>query len=266
MQDKVQIWIAFFFLAGVAILLAGCQPIEVPEPTPSHTPAVPTETLVPSPTIDWFPATATPTARPTLPPTHTPNARSGIGPLLYQDDFSDPSLWTQYETANSNVTISNNDITLALNQSEGLIYAFRTQPQLTDFYAELTASPNFCQAEDEYGVMVRVNGTRLNHYRFIINCDGQVSITRVVNNRGNVIADWESHPLLPTTFPRNIRLGVWAQGAELQFFINDILLKTVTDTIIPEGTIGVFVRAAGSSPISVNFSDLEVYPLLEDEG
>jgi hypothetical protein len=43
------------------------------------------------------------------------------------------------------------------------------------------------------------------------------------------------------------------------------MLVSVTDTIIQEGTIGVFVRAGGSSPISVNFSDLEVYSLVKDE-
>jgi hypothetical protein len=188
-----------------------------------------------------------------------------MGTLLYRDDFSEPSIWTRYETVNSNVTISNNHITLALNQSEGLIYGFRTEPQMTDFYAELDASPNFCEDEDEYGLMVRLNGTRLDHYRFVITCDGRASVTRVVNNRGNVIVDWQSHPLIPTTFPRSSRLGVWVNGSDLRFFINDFLLISVTDAIITEGTLGVFVRASGSSPISVNFSDLEVYRLVGEE-
>ena len=265
MRDKLPSWLAKTWFALIFGLLAACQPIQTVTPLPTNTPEIPTITPTPTPTIIWFPATNTPTPRPTQLQTPTPETRPGMGDLLYQDDFSDPSAWTTYETANSNVTISNDHITLALNQSEGLIYGFRTTPQLIDFYAELTASPNFCQADDEYGIMVRVNGTRLNHYRFILSCDGRVSITRVVNNRGNVIADWQNHPLIPATFPRSSRLAVWAQGSELRFFINDYMLVSITDTIIKEGTIGVFVRAGGSSPISVNFSDLAVYSLVKIE-
>ncbi|HAY83716.1 MAG TPA: hypothetical protein DCY42_01990 [Chloroflexi bacterium] len=263
MRDKGFSPITLIWWVVVVGLLAACQPAQVAPPTLTSTLPVPTATATFTPTTVWFPPTSTPTLRPTQPQTPTPNAKPGIGALLYQDDFSDPDVWTTYEIVNSKVTISNNDITLALNQPEGLIYGFRPEPQLIDFYAELTASPNYCQAEDEYGLMVRVSGTRLSHYRFVLTCDGRVSVIRVVNNRGNVIMDWQSHPLIPAAFPRSIRLGIWAQGAELRFFINDFLLFSVTDTIIPQGTLGVFVRASGSSPISVNFSDLEVYELGE---
>jgi hypothetical protein len=263
MQDKKLLWLVLLWLGMVVSLLVGCQPIGVVEPTPEDTPVPPTATYTFTPTTVWFPATATPTPRPTQPLTPTPDSRAGVGDLLYQDDFSDPSLWTRYETTDSKVTISGDHITLALNQSEGLIYGFRTEPQLTDFYAEVNARPNFCEADAEYGLMVRVNGTRLNHYRFIITCEGRASVIRVVNNRGNVIVDWQDHPLIPTTFPRSIRLGVWVQGPELRFFINNFLLFTVTDTVIDGGTLGMFVRASGSSPVSVNFDTLEVYQLDE---
>jgi hypothetical protein len=188
-----------------------------------------------------------------------------VGSLLYQDDFSDAAVWTQYETDNSKVTVSNGHITLALNQTEGLIYGFRPEPQLNDFYAELTASPNFCEEEDEYGLMVRVNGTRLNHYRFVLACDGRASVIRVVNNRGNMIVDWLSHPLLPSSYPSSIRLGVWLQGAELRFFVNNFLLFSVEDTVISDGSLGVFVRGGGEAPVSVNFSELAVYRVLDEE-
>jgi hypothetical protein len=265
MLDKRTFRLGLIWLAVAAGVLAGCQPLQVVTPLPSITPQIPTATLTPTPTIVWFPATSTPTMRPTQPQTPVPGIQQEAGALLYRDDFSDPSAWTRYETVDSKVTISNNHITLALNQVEGLIYGFRTEPQLTDFYAEMTASPNFCQTEDEYGLMVRINGSRLNHYRFVLTCDGRASVTRVVNNRGNVIVDWQSHPLIPTTFPRDVRLGVWVQGAELRFFVDDFMIFSVSDSIIPQGSLGVFVRASGSSPISVNFSDLEVYRLLEDE-
>jgi len=261
MRDKRLLWQGLLWLAIAVSVLVGCQPVQRAELPPEDTLVPPTATQTPTPTTVWFPATATPTPRPTLAQTPTPDSLRGVGDLLYEDDFSDSSLWTRYETANGKVTIANDHITLAHTEAEGLIYGFRTEPQMTDFYAELNARPNFCQEDAEYGLMVRVNGTRLNHYRFVISCDGQASVLRVVNNRGNVIVDWQAHPLIPTTFPVTVRLGVWAQGTELRFYLNNFLLFTATDTIIDGGTLGVFVRAAGNSPVSVNFDTLEVYQL-----
>ena len=55
---------------------------------------------------------------------------------------------------------------MAVNDPPGMIYAIRETPLLTDFYAEITAEINFCQPGDEYGLMVRVENTRLGSFSF----------------------------------------------------------------------------------------------------
>jgi hypothetical protein len=185
--------------------------------------------------------------------------------LAFSDDFTDPDFWITSEIGNSSVTVMNGDITMQLDQPRGGIYAFRSEPLLTDFYLEITASPNYCGLEDEYGLMLRVIGVSQDHYRLALTCQGQAKLFRVVNERALQIVEPVSHPLLPKSFPSSNRLGVWVQGRTLRFFVNDVLIFSVEDAVIPRGTVGVYTWSNSEDPALINFSDLSVYELLGDE-
>ena len=250
-------------LIGMMLFLVGCMP-GVVEPTSTPLPTeTPTPTVTPSPTIDWFPATATPTLLPTPERTPTPDYRPEIGEMVVDDRFSGDSddEWDLWEIDDGRVTISNNHITLALNRPDGLIYAVRPDPVQKNIYAEVSVNLNYCQGEDEYGLMVRVTGARLDHYRLAISCSGQARAVRVVNNRGTTIKEWDDYPFIPRSFPSSSRLAVWMKDTTLRFFINDLLVYEVVDPVIDNGAFGVYVFGSGDGPISVNFSDLKIYTL-----
>ena len=63
----------------------------------------------------------------------------------------------------------------------------------------------------------------------------------------------------PSLAPAEVRLGVWANGSELRFFVNDVYLFSVTDSLLYRGGVGVFVRSSGEGDVSVSFSDLRVW-------
>ena len=44
------------------------------------------------------------------------------------------------------------------------------------------------------------------------------------------------------------RLGVYAQGAELRVFINDVYQFSVKDPVWSSGTLGVFARSSATRP------------------
>lgn len=262
--------IVFIVLWVLGMVLAGCSPAANPAASPvpggpTSPPPTATVTAPPTSTIDWFPATSTPTLQPTLPPLPTPDQRPGIGELIYEDDFSDRGDWVLYQIVNSSLTLINEDITMVIEQTAGTVYAFRAAPLLDDFYIEVTASPSYCQGDDEYGLMLRVTGNRRDHYRFALTCDGRAGVFRVVNDGRIQIVDWLRHPLIPTSFPLESRLGVWVQGREMRFFINDTYLFSVVDSVIGRGSVGVFARASARESISVTFSELEVYSLAGQE-
>jgi hypothetical protein len=60
-----------------------------------------------------------------------------------------------------------------------------------------------------------------------------------------------------------VDLSVWASGSEMRFFVDDMLLFTVNDTLLYSGRLGVFIRARGEGPLTVSFSDLMIYALEE---
>ena len=70
---------------------------------------------------------------------------------------------------------------------------------------------------------------------------------------------WLASASVPQGAPSTSKLGVWAVGREMRFFINDEFQFAVSDPYHPSGLIGVFARSAGENAVTVSFSDLKVY-------
>lgn len=237
----------------LAVLAAACGRVPpTPLPTLSPTPSpVPTETIV------WFPPTATPTYIPTLTRTPTPDLRPAQGAVIFEDDFSTGEAWSLKTTPGGSAAVANNHITLALSNPNSFLFTTRTEPTLGDFYAEITANPNLCSSQDEYGLMVRTSA-RLEYYRFVLTCDGQAKLAKVGRNSSQIIVPLMRYPIIPGAAPSSSRMAVWASGEQIRFFVNDQYLFSITDKSLYQGTLGVFVRTIGEQAISVNFSDLIV--------
>ena len=238
---------------ALVLLLSGCRVVINPA-SPTDVP-----TLAPSATatIEWFPATQTPTPFPTPHFTQTPNYRPNIGELIFEDEFSDPSLWTTDASGDGAVTVSGGNIHLSLNARRSYLFSTRTAPILGDFYAEVRANTRICSGEDEYGLIVR-NTEDGDHYRFALSCDGRAKVDRYQGGSLSRQAGWVTNRAIPDVAPGNVRLAVWAQSGQLNFFVNDLYLFSVNDTQFYRGTFGVFVHTSGDSDVSVSFKDLQV--------
>jgi hypothetical protein len=235
--------------------LSACLPtIPIPA-TPTVTPA-PTET--PTPTVVWFPSTPTKTPVPRAEPTATVEMRPGIGALLFEDDFSSAGDWQLGQSAKGTVAMGVNELSIALVQPRAYLSSTRTEPTFGNFYAEITASPNLCVGLDEYGLLFRVRSLG-DFYRFSLSCDGQVRLDRVVGGAGGSPQPWLASASVPRGAPSSSRLGVWAVGKELRFFINDEFQFAVSDGYHASGLLGVFARSAGENAVTISFSDLKVY-------
>ena len=245
------------FFCFALLFLSACLPVETLTPFVSATPTV---TNTATPTTVWFPATETPTMVPTVIPSPTPELRPGVGGLLFSDEFDLPSDWTWLETESSSISVANNELTAVLAREKGYIYSVREGALFTNFYAEITASPNLCNGLDEYGMLIRYQSP-VNFYRYSLSCNGQVRLDRVVGGTASSPQPWMVTTSVPSASPSTSRLGVWAVGKELRFFINDQHQFTITDKSLPSGAMGVFVRSGGSNAVTVSFSDLAVYDI-----
>lgn len=244
----------FVTLLLAALLLAGCIVPEAIEAGPEETLA-PMATATETPV--WFPPTPTASPFPTLVVSPTADMRPGIGQLLLEDDFSDPLFWPTGKSADGSVQVSNGRLSLVLNATRSYLFSLRNSPIFGDFYAEITATTNFCGTEDEYGLLVR--GLDGDHFRFALSCDGRAKVDRFHNGSLSRQVGWVSSGAIPAVAPASSRLGVWAAGSQMHFFVNDMYLFSITDSLLFRGAVGAFVHTAGEGDVSVTFGDLKVW-------
>lgn len=252
--------VAVVLSTTLAVLLSACG---LPTPTlfPTYTPTLPVPSLTPTTTPVWFPATSTFTPRPTItPPASTPDPRPGIGQLILEDNFDDPTTWSSLAAENGSAAFGKSELTLITRSKRIYVYSVRSTPQFANFYAEITANPVFCRGLDEYGLLIRTTSAS-NTYRFSVSCDGQARLDRIYEGQASAIITWQFSPGIPPGGPSLVRLSVWASGDAMRFFINDNQLFEGRDPKLRAGNLGVFIRSASDETLTVNFSQLKVYEL-----
>jgi len=256
--EQRRFWMLLFTAHWLLItaLLTACQPAEpLPTPTPTSTP---TATITPTPTIVWFPPTNTPTPFPTLEITPTPDQRTGVGEILFADDFSTGEGWPLLTSSRGNVALGKNTLALTVLEPRAAVSSVRSGTFFSNFYLEITAKTSLCSGEDQYGILFRVV-SQVDFYRFALSCDGQTRLDRLYGGTASSPQPWMFTSSVPAAPSSTVRLGIWAVGKEMRFFINDQYQFTAMDSLHPSGAIGVFARSAGDTAMTVNFSDLSVY-------
>jgi len=250
-------WVLLLICLFAIYVLAACIPPTLIPPTPTSTPA-PSET--PTPTIVWFPPTATRTPVPREEPTATLEMRPNIGEVIFEDDFSSAVAWQLGQSRQGTIALGQDELTIAIIEPRAYLFSIRSEPMFGNFYAEITASPNLCAGLDEYGLLFRLSSIG-SFYRYSLSCDGQVRLDRVVGGTAGSPQPWLVSASVPRGAPSSSRLGVWAVGRELRFFINDEFQFSVFDSYHISGALGVFARSAGENAVTVSFSDLKVYKI-----
>ncbi|HWQ47112.1 MAG TPA: hypothetical protein VN376_09600, partial [Longilinea sp.] len=250
---SLRVIISTVLIAGV-FLVSACLPLQPVDNAPT---ATPTRTATVTTTIVWFPPTPTFTPAPTRNILPTPDQRPGVGDLIFSDNFEDDENWTLGRTASGVSAIGNNTINLAINVAQNSISSLRSEPTLSNFYLEITASPNLCRAGDAFGVIIRATSL-YDFYRLLVNCNGEVKAERVRNGEVVLLHDWSPSAQIRPGASIPLRIGVWVAGSTFRFFIDDVYQFTFQDSVFPIGLVGVYARAAGDTSTSVNFSELLV--------
>lgn len=242
-------------VVGFSVASGSCLPASTPLP-PTDTP-VPSVTPTPTVTVIWFPPTATPTSFPTPEVTPTVNYKTDVGKVIFQDDFSSGKGWQLGRTGAGSVALGKNELTIAISEPHAYLSSVLDQPILSDFYAEITASPTLCREADEYGLLIRA-ASDSDFYRFSLTCSGQVRLDRVAGGTASSPQPLVFSGAVPAGAPSISRLGVWARGKEMRYFVNDMYQFSVSDPLPLSAGLGVFARSGGEMAVTVSFSDLVV--------
>ena len=236
----------------LATTLTACLPFD---PIQATATPIPTDTAIPTATIVWFPASATPTQLAVATYTGTPEMSPGIAEVTTNDMFEDDSPWDTAKSDHGSAVISNNRLSLAV-QPGYYLSSMRRELFMSDFYAEITARPSLCRGDDNYGIIVRGVGSYF--YRFVLTCGGEIRAERI--NGGTRLPIHEQVPSGDAPRPPGeVRIGMWAVGSEMRLFLNGRFQFSVSEPTFPSGGFGVFARSAGEDPVSVTFSEFKVY-------
>jgi len=237
----------------LCVLLSACSVLEAPiieSPTP-----IATETPLQTPTIDWFPASATPSPQAFATYTATPEMRPGLGNTNLRDSFTDDTLWDIAASDQGSSSVEENRLTLAV-QSKVYLISLRHDLNVDNYYAEITAQPNLCRGDDDYGLLIRANAVA--YYRFSLTCNGMVYAERIRFKNSQLLHEPIASGDVPIGPPDEVRIGVWAVGTEMRLFLNGHYQFSINDASYASGSLGVFARSAGDTPVTVNFTDLVI--------
>ena len=247
-------------IMGMLIACNSACNLLVKENTPIPTAIISIENE-PTATIDWFPATATPTQRTTSQPEPSPttfNPKEALGELIFEDDFSKTNLWQTSKTVSGNTVYGESSLSLAVagNKSNLTSLSPYTLPQ--DFFLELSASVSLCQYGDQYGILFWHLSSG-DTYRLVVTCDGRLRLELISGSGGTVLQDWTYASRMIPGAPAEHLIGIWVWNGVIYIFINGVSQFEVKTTTDRSGGLGVYARAAGDTAMTVGISQLKVF-------
>ena len=237
------------------LLLSSCaaaddQPLE---PTTELSAVTPSST----PTIVWFPPTATPTAPFIVQPTPTPESFISYGELLLDDQFESDADWTPGDTTAGNMVVSNSELTLALAAPGATLSTTRKDFVTRDFYLETTLTASLCRQSDSFGLIYAAVTPR-EYHRVAFTCGGLYRLEKVYFQRVTPLTDWQSSSQAVRGPGVPVRVHIWSGNGVIRLYLND---QFEFEYLVnpPAGSIGFFTSSAGDTAVTVSFSDLQVY-------
>ena len=236
------------------LFLSACFP-EAPILEPSATLA-PSETPVPTATIDWFPATATkPEPTPTAQPNQDIPENAERGDIIIEDDFSDETFWETKNNPGFKISYEPNALSVVITgvKTEAVSLSEHILPQ--DFYLTFTIETSMCSDNDQYGIIFWRNSSS-GTFRFWANCQGQLMVDRVLPDGTSRLVNWQgARKLAPGAPARNV-YGILAKEGNVDFYVNDTYQFSYKTRPNLSGGLGIIAHTAGSSDLSIRFSDL----------
>jgi hypothetical protein len=243
----------------------GVQPtlVVADTPVPPATEAA-TATAFPSPTSTPQPSsTPTATSLPTITP--LPTATALPTGWLFFDDFgsmqaSTAKGWIFGAAGSVNRAWASNRLILSIQDKE-LVGWNTIRGDYGDFGAETEMQATSKYAE--YGIIFRKSGdtqSGRSFYLFGVTTDGRYYLAKSVNDQwaANAPVSMRTSSYVKQGQEKNV-LSVLAQGAKISLYINNVLVRTITDSAVASGEIGIFADSGSSSQAEVVASRFTVF-------
>ncbi len=187
-----------------------------------------------------------PTAEPDRSPVSLPD---NAGEILYADDFSsDKGDWGIID----GIVLDGQELQIEVPEINNYIWTTIAET-FDDFDYQIEGRKLGGPDNNSYGVVYRFLDEN-NFYTFEVSSDGFYVINRFENGEWISLTDWKSSPLVNTGFGTNV-VEVEGIGSLYKFYINGVLVETLSDDAFSGGTIGVIVSSYSEPDVSVAFDN-----------
>jgi len=227
-------------------------------PPPSATQVPPTETA--TPTVTATPeVSVTPTASATG---ASGDPRSQLGEPAWKDSFASGSNWTLGEDSFTRAKVEDGKLFFTgLSTMDGWRL---TWPEIDDFYLETEINSGKCEGNDHFGLIFRVPDRHAadEGYLFGLTCDGRYWLRLWDGETMTTLIPLTASAAIRSGAQQNNRIGVRAEGSQLELFANGQALEAIEDeTLTDEGGFGLFVGPRKSGSLTVSADEMAYWTL-----
>ncbi len=180
---------------------------------------------------------------------------------LFADTFSPDSTgpWLLEGDDVGRTAVINQELVIAIDQPNTFQFSTLSEPLFNDFMLEVDARQLAGNPESSFGVLVRMQNND-QFYRFDITGSGLYMVQwRNANGSWNqALPDWTASDAINQGLNVPNRLKVVAQGSNLSFYVNDVLLQQINDALFLSGAIGLAAGTFGQPGLQVAFDNVVV--------
>ena len=203
--------------------------------------------------------------RPLLPSFDDPDAADAAGASEPSGPFRDEFIpgqtgnWLLEQDELGSTAVANEQLVITVAAPNTIQYATLTDRTFDDFVLEVDAWQRGGAPESSYGVLFRVQEDG-QFYRFDITGNGLYMIERRATDGTwtRLLPEWTATAAINQGLNVANRLKVIANGAELGFYVNDILLTQLSDSTLSGGRIGLDAGSFAGNALQVSFDNVSV--------
>jgi len=206
-------------------------------------------------------STLTPTVSATLTPTAAANALSGVGQVIFDEQFDKPGVWDTSEDDSKRIVLAGGQLSITAKVADRFFIIYNATRRASDFVASLTGVNTLCHFRDRYGLLFRVRDSN-NYYQFEVDCDGRYRLSKVAGGTLTPLQDWtasEAIQLGSSGLPNE--LTVRANGSRLEVSVNGQLLTSLEDKTYAEGGFGLYAGSGSQASYTAAFEQLRVFEI-----
>ncbi len=182
-------------------------------------------------------------------------------PAVSETFRADTGAWDLTSSDEARLAIERRRLHISVDSPNWITWSLYTTP-LSDFLLEVDAEVITSLLDGSYGVVFRALDAD-NFYLFRISPRGTFSFAKKAGGEWTTVIDWTASDAIDTAEGTANRLSVLAEGDELAFLVNDVVVAQAVDADLSEGQAGLAAGVYDESGLEIAFDNVDIWDLAQ---